>query len=161
MSNCLPSRKGCCSNMKLSPALQETDATHVSPVRSHLSHPSQPRINPVSSEVAHTAMTENDAATAQAPGSSCPPNGAHPACFDQAQSPPCSIPPASPMSNPVFVWGEYGSASIMKSRPLLKWFTCAETPSRYHMEMQAKPLCLSCVGSSVHMPIGLLLSRLH
>lgn len=34
-SNCLPSRKGCCSNMKLSPALQETDVTRLYLVISH------------------------------------------------------------------------------------------------------------------------------
>ena len=116
-SNCLPSRKGCCSNMKLSPALQEPDAAHISPVpRSYIRLPSQPSPPHVSpDEATITTMTNNDATTAQASGVSRPPNSAQHASSDPVHGPSCSLPPASPMPNPVFVWGDNDSASIMKS----------------------------------------------
>ena len=41
------------------------------------------------------------------PSKQCPPG--------HEQSPPCPLPPALPMSNPVFVWGDYDSAAVMKS----------------------------------------------
>ena len=96
--NCLPSRKGCCSNMKLSPASR--DATHVSPAPSHPSQPSPSRINPFPSEVTRTTSTGNDAATPQAPDSAYPPISAHPASPDPAQPPPppvlSRLPPPCP-----------------------------------------------------------------
>ena len=126
-SNCLPSRKGCCSNMKLLPALQAHDATHARASPASVASPShsrQPCGSPSSvattttAPAAHTSVTS---ATIQKPvDSSPPPNNAHPmnpATIAPApvQAPFCPLPSSPPLSNPSFVWGENDAVSIMAS----------------------------------------------
>ena len=121
-SNCLPSRKGCCSNMKLSPALQPLVTAQVLPALSVQGQPSLPTsANPsepsaaAPSEAAIPPATTN---TQETDHPQFPPNEAHhrrdlPNIPAHVEPPP--LPPVSPMPKRSFRWGEYDAEYIIHS----------------------------------------------
>lgn len=121
--NCLPSRKGCCSNMVLLPALQVPEALPAPPVQDQ--PPLPVCVNTIEVTSAFTNATTTPAAAQEPdPGSTYPIN-AHPGtstlpspalpCPLPSPALPCPLPPPIPMPKPSFMWGEYDSASIMHS----------------------------------------------